>query len=81
MAADAFLEMGWVRIVCDKAKKTIYYEQGNHTRPSTEQMCKLKELAQKAGFKLICENTGARRTSTKISKRVASRKLGDSLQD
>lgn len=66
------LEMGWVRIVCDKTKQTIYYEHGNHVRPSPEQMRKLKELAQEAGFKLICENTGREVDiyKTKVSKRA-----------
>lgn len=52
------LELGYVRIVCDKAKQTIYYEHGNHARPSPIQMRKLKELAQDAEFKLVCDNTG-----------------------
>lgn len=66
------LEMSWLRIVCDKAKQTIYYEHGDHARPFPIQMSKLKELAQDAEFKLVCDNTGREvdiyETKKKLSK-------------
>ena len=52
------LELGYVRVVNDKAKKTIFFEYGNTTRPSAAQMRKLKELAQDYGYKLVSDNTG-----------------------
>ena len=52
------LELGWVRVVCEKSKKTIFFEYGNTTRPSVSQMRKLKELAQDSDYKLVSENTG-----------------------
>jgi len=53
------LELGYVRVVVEKPKKTIFFETGNTYRPSFKQFKVLKELAQDLGdYKLVNDNTG-----------------------